>query len=152
MQCLRLGKRESGVAVIELALSLPLLIIFLVMVLFYGYAFLLVRASESAASVGAQAAVAQSPLGTNDGGSYAPDEAAVAAAKKALDNRFSSATQGGQACIAALQPVVTPTFVFSVEVNFDNCEFLELLRIDLPMIGKLPPKLGTYRAQAKVQL
>ena len=144
--------REFGVAVVELALALPFMVVFLVVVLFYGYAYLLVRTSESAVSVGAQAATAESPL--EQKGAYSPDLAAVAAAKMAIGGGFESikTDSGASECIAPLKPSVASDFVFAVKVQFSSCKFLERLRIRLPLVGKLPPDLGDYTATARVQL
>jgi len=57
--------QQSGVALIEFALVLPLLLAIAVGIIYYGYAFVLKAAVEHAAKNGAQAAVAVSPLTEN---------------------------------------------------------------------------------------
>ena len=56
---------QTGVALIEFALVLPLLLAIAVGIVYYGYAYVLKAAVESAAQNAAQEAVALSPLGDN---------------------------------------------------------------------------------------
>ena len=58
----RRNNDQSGAALIEFALVLPLLLAIAVGIIYYGYAFVLQAAVEHAAKNGAQAAVAVSPL------------------------------------------------------------------------------------------
>ena len=58
-------RRQSGAALIEFALVLPLLLAIAVGIIYYGYAFVLKTAVENAAKNGAQEMVAVSPLKSN---------------------------------------------------------------------------------------
>ena len=74
-------RRECGAALIEFALVLPLLLSIAVGIVYYGYAFVLKAATESAAQNGAQEAVALSPLSSD----YDPVARAEQAALASLD-------------------------------------------------------------------
>lgn len=57
------SSRQAGASLIEFALVLPLLLLLLAGTIFYGYIFSLQIAVTSAAKQGAQAAVAEDPVG-----------------------------------------------------------------------------------------
>ena len=72
---------QRGAALIEFALVLPLLLTIAVGIVYYGYAFVLKAATESAAQNGAQEAVALSPLSDD----YDPGARAQKVALDSLD-------------------------------------------------------------------
>lgn len=148
-------RQERGVAATELVFSLPIFIVVFLVLLFYGYTFVVYRVAIDAVTTGAQAAVAVSPL-TQDYDNSAPDAAQDAANRVVAS--FLGVERGelnSNSCIYPKRPALPATggqYTYLVGVNFDNCSTLQKLSINFPLLGPLPPSLGTFEVDASVQL
>lgn len=134
---------QRGVAAIELVFSLPVFIVIFLALLYYGYALVVYQVAIEAASAGAQAAVAQSPL-KNDYSDSVQSAAQTAAKRVALglleENEVSDDELG---CIGAPEiPQAGEEYQYRVSINFSACKTLQMLSVKFPLLGTLPPALG----------
>lgn len=143
--------RERGVAALELVFSLPIFFAAFFAILYYGYAFIIYQEAIKAASAGAQALVAESPL--SDGYDPLNSEAAFLAASE-----FSRSAVAKSDAASCLKPaphafaIGGERYRYEVQVTFTSCRVLRSLSVNLPFIGLVPPPLEDARASAVVGL
>lgn len=155
----RKNSNQSGAALIEFALVLPILLAFAVGVIYYGYIFMLDAALTHAAKQGAQVAVNIDPVDYSSSGEY---QAAVRSqVTTSVANSLSWLPASVRATLVA-PPAIT--FVprdsgkpgtrvnIRVTMKISGAKSALLPQVDLPGIGPVPPLPLTLNGVAEIVL
>ncbi|MAA74349.1 MAG: hypothetical protein CMN28_06540 [Salinisphaeraceae bacterium] len=170
-----IGVRQSGAAMIEFALVLPILLLIVVGTIYYGYVFVIEMALENAAQEAAVAAAAIQPADYETQAQYlaAVDAVVDRVAEDNLDwlpvsvrSGFSSDVASatnlcfvGSSCDGDSSPCAGATLPTSGQLGCVTIDFAlsttdsaVLPRLNLPPFGQVPPLPGNLSGVAQVVL
>lgn len=155
----RKNSNQSGAALIEFALVLPILLAFAVGVIYYGYIFMLDAALTHAAKQGAQVAVNIDPVDYSNRDEYR--DAVKRQVKTSVKSSLSWLPASVRATLVA-PPAITfatpdsgqPGTLVNIRVtmNISGAKVALLPQVDLPGIGPVPPLPLTLNGVAEIVL